>query len=126
MSKNWTRDELLEYIDGLVALSGTKKLEAYQQIKEMIQNRAEEKEIEVRYMEIILDLYDRLEKKPRITEEWIEEWNKTLLIGYKLTDIHGDKDYTFALKQMLREAGVEVVESASNARDAYGGYREDK
>jgi len=33
---------------------------AYQQIKEMIKGRAEQEEIEVRYMEIILDLYERI------------------------------------------------------------------
>ena len=49
-----------------------------------------------------------LVSQPKVTEKFIEEWNQTLLVGYKLVDIHGNKNYNSALKQMLKEAGVEV------------------
>lgn len=48
-------------------------------------------------------------EKKKVTKEFIKRWNETLLSGYKLENIHGKKDYSFALEMMLREIGVEVV-----------------
>ena len=69
-----------------------------------------EKEIEVRYIEIILDLYDRLEKKkPTVTKEFVKEWKKHLIDTG--TQSHMQAEYN--VRQMLKEAGVEVVKTAS-------------
>jgi len=48
--------------------------QAYERIKEMIRDYAEHQELTANYIDIVIDLYDQLEKKmPRVTEEWIEE-----------------------------------------------------
>jgi len=75
--------------------------QSYQQIKEMIKDHAEQEEIEVRYIEIILDLYDQLEKKkPEVTEEWIQ----------KAIDYIAEYPSYHRLKEKLKEAGVEIKE----------------
>ena len=44
------------------------------QIVALIQKEAERDEIEASYIDIVIDLYDQLEqKKPQVTEKWIEE-----------------------------------------------------
>ena len=69
-----------------------------------------------------------------VTEEWIDDWAETFVDShsYEGKEISEIKEL---LKQMLKEVGVGVVKMASkekkakdwdNARDAYGGYREDK
>ena len=48
--------------------------QAYQQIKERIQAYAEHQELTANYIDIVIDLYDQLEKKkPKLTREWIDE-----------------------------------------------------
>ena len=83
----------------------------YVQIKEMIQSRAEQEEIEVRYMEIILDLYDRLEKKkPEIKEELIRKIARRIVEKVFRREYTTDNSQTQRIiKQMLKEAGVKVV-----------------
>ncbi|GAG28106.1 unnamed protein product [marine sediment metagenome] len=62
--------------------------------------------------------------KKEVTEEWIEEWAE--ILGDDSPDATKDfSEIEDLLKQMLAEIGVEVVKTASNARDAYGGDRED-
>ena len=46
--------------------------QAHRQIRERVQSYTEHQELELCYMDIILDLYDRLEqKKPQVTEGWM-------------------------------------------------------
>ncbi|HDZ25336.1 hypothetical protein LCGC14_1357420 [marine sediment metagenome] len=92
---------------------------AFLQIEEMIHKKPEEEEIEVRYIEIILDLYDRLEKKtPKVTEEFVKKWADVIhqadtgLFGINRTirrSSFGIKGELKLVSQMLEEAGVEVV-----------------
>ena len=92
----------------------SRREQAYQQIKEMIQGRAEQEEIEVRYIEIILDLYDRLEKKrPEVTEEIVGKCAMKLVsfIGYPKKARKGKIYSTMqVIREMFKEAGMEVVE----------------
>lgn len=109
-----SKEELLDWLDKQSLENGWNirwnekdniDLQAYQQIKQMIQKPGEE-EIEIRYIEIILDLYDRLEKKkPIVTREFVEKWKKHLIDT-------GTQSYMQAehnVRQMLKEAGVEIT-----------------
>lgn len=93
--------------------------QAYQQLRELVQcedmvqqyrdeKEAEQAEIELCYIDIILDLYDQLEKKkPEVTKEWIRGWAQLL----EDDDSEGRlllSEVEELLKQMLKEAGVEV------------------
>jgi len=54
--------------------------QAYQQIKERIKDYAEHQELTANYIDIVIDLYDQLEKKrPKMTEEWYGEKAKKLI-----------------------------------------------
>ena len=102
--------ELLEYLHGHIP-DGWKVHPAYEQIKEMIQGRAEQEEIEVCYMEIILDLYDRLEKKkPEIKEELIRKTARRIVEKVFRREYTTDNSQTQRImKQMFKEVGVKVV-----------------
>ena len=63
----------------------------------------------------------------KVTEEWIEERADELVDGLFQIDTWGEemkftKDFIRSLVKEIEE----VEETASNARDAYGGYREDE
>jgi len=88
--------------------------QAYQQIEEMIKDYAEQQEIEVRYIEIILDLYDRLEKKkPKVDEEFVEKCAIKLVsfVGYP-EKARKAKIYSTmqVIREMFKEAGMVVKE----------------
>ena len=73
---------------------------------QLIEDQEENDEIHAQLIDIILDLYEQLEAQEpseKELEELVKTWNSTLLIGYKLENVHGKKDYSFALKQMLKE-----------------------
>ena len=132
MSKT-KEEELLESLENWVGpiwrnprsmYPGSKDERAYKQIKEMIKNHAEQEEIEVRYIEIILDLYDRLEKKVAVTEGFVEKWNQVIA---ERVNVKMKKDFireeislvypgTENLAQMLAEAGVEIRETQKNVK----------
>jgi len=78
--------------------------QAYQQIREMIKGRAEQEEIEARYIDIVIDLYDQLEQmKPQVTEEWYEEKAIELynLLYYKTFNMQQVKDSIHSLVEEI-------------------------
>lgn len=46
-----------------------------------------------------------LQKKPEVTEEFVDKWAEVFFD----TDTHHINEYEDKLKQMLKEAGVEVI-----------------
>ena len=59
--------------------------QARRQIKELIQYYTEWQELEERYIDIVLDLYDQLEKKkPGVTEEWIKDKITDLFVIFNI------------------------------------------
>jgi len=108
--------ELLEYFDGMCLFLAnhqwTERDERAVAIREMIKGHAEQEEIEVRYIDIILDLYDRLEKKkPEVTKLWIKKmawdiWNKNFDARVETYSLGTLGEF---IKKKFTEADVEVV-----------------
>lgn len=74
--------------------------QAYQQIKEAIQSDVEHQELTANYIDIVIDLYEQLEKKkPGVTEEWI--WEARAYIA-EYPSYH-------RLEEKLKEIGVEIT-----------------
>lgn len=139
LKENIDRFAFLQISHPHLAYYATKRdKQAYQQIKEMIRAYAEHQELTANYIDIVIDLYDQLEQKkpevnrvtksrirpermnhmeigvafgkpikqPEVTEEFVEKWADKF-DGFAQESLIIDIDL---IKQMLKEAGVEVKE----------------
>ncbi|MBA7674071.1 hypothetical protein ES703_82278 [subsurface metagenome] len=113
MTDKLKEGELLERLERIVRPAmdylkywENKDEQAYQQIKERIKDYAEHQELTANYIDIVIDLYDQLErKKPIATKEFVEKWEKVFPVLTQADVIFNKNN----IKQMLKEAGVRVV-----------------
>jgi len=77
--------------------------QAYQQIKERVQDYTEHQELTANYIDIVIDLYDQLEQKKAVTEKFVEK-----MVEESIYVLH--KDMGEFYKRKFKEAGVEVKE----------------
>lgn len=105
-------EELLERLERIVRPAmdylkywENKDEQAYQQIKERIKDYAEHQELTANYIDIVIDLYDQLEKKkPEVTEEWIEKQANKMALSYGFVsqlELNGAKDFIRSLVEEI-------------------------
>ncbi len=131
MTDNLKEDELLDWIDTWIknclktcieinCIEGIEQCrQACKQIKERVQAYEEHQELTANYIDIVIDLYDQLEKKkPQVTEEFVKKWADVIhqadtgLFGISRNlarGAFGIKGELKLVRQMLKEAGVSVA-----------------
>lgn len=77
--------------------------EAHQQIRKRIQAYAEHQELTANYIDIVIDLYDQLErKKPKVTEEWIKEKARVVYICCRTKTLVDTRDFIRSLVEEIQ------------------------
>lgn len=103
LSKNSLRTWLRYWAKYRGKILEGKELQAYKQIWRLIEGAKETVFISDEYLK-------KLKDKPKVSKKFVEKWAETILLGYKLENSDGTKNYKFALTKMLQDAGVEVEE----------------